>query len=204
MSGRSKKYNLCWHKPTMHSLKRVHRGPGALSRSFRCHQSLCHGHTVRVTSSPQHPNTRAILRAHAEHSVGRKFGSFKRNEFWPSEDLHGKSSCASGVHPTFVSKNKLKMPLILIPCQDYSSLHTPDFSGLQEIKVISICTCRDGLCRGPLRPRSPIALGGAQTPPKPEKSSQPCETPHKHPPDNLDVGNKILQYLCGHLSPAIF
>lgn len=188
----------------MHSLKRVHRGPGALSRSFRCHQSLCHGHTVRVTSSPQHPNTRAIPRAHAEHSVGRKFGSFKRNEFWPSEDLRGKSSCASGVHPTFVSKNKLKMPLILIPCQGYSSLHTPDFSGLQEIKVISICTCRDGLCRGPLRPRSPIALGGAQTPPKPEKSSQPCETPHKHPPDNLDVGNKILQYLCGHLSPAIF
>lgn len=100
--------------------------------------------------------------------------------------------------------NKMKMPLILIPCQGYSSLHTPDFSGLQAIKVISIFTCKDGLCRGPLRPGSPIALGAAQTPPKPEKSSQPYETPHKHPPDNPDVGNKILQYLCGHLFPAIF
>lgn len=72
------------------------------------------------------------------------------------------------------------------------------------VKVFSILTCRVGLCRGPLRPGSPMALGAARTPPKPSKSSQPCETPHKHPPDNLDVGNKILHYLCGHLSPAIF
>lgn len=46
--------------------------------------------------------------------------------------------------------------------------------------------------------------GAAETPTKSVKSSQPYETPHKHPPDNLDMGNKILQYCYGHLFPAVF
>lgn len=144
MSGRGKKYNLCWHKPMMHSLKgctevlMLWAGHSDITKA--CIMGTQQEYTPTDTSSPQHPNREGIPRACAEHSVERKFGSFKRNKFWPSEDLHGKSSCASGMCPICVSKNKLKMPLILIPCQDYSSLHTPDFSGLQAAKAISTLT----------------------------------------------------------------
>jgi len=174
---------------------------------LRCHQSLYHEHTASFlpsdTPSPQHPNTEGILRAYAEHSVERKFGSFRRTEFCPSEDHHGKLSCASGMCPIRRSEKKRKPPLILMPCQYFSSLHASAFSGLQVAKVTSILLCRDGLCRGPLRVRSAIALGAAQTPTKPVKSSRPYETPHKLIPDNLDMRNKILQYCCVHLSPAV-
>lgn len=74
------------------------------------------------------------------------------------------------------------------------------FSGLQAAKVTSILTCREGLCRGPLRAGSPIALGNAQTRRKPVESSRPCETPHKCILDNLD----ILQCSSVHISPAVF
>lgn len=180
----------------------------ALSRAARCHHSRDHRHTASIlssdTTSPWHPNTEGILRAHAEHSVERKCGSFVRTEFCPSEDHCGKLTCASGMCPICVTENKLKPPLILIPCQYYSSLHASAFSGLQAAKLTSILICRDGLCRGALRAGSPIALGVAQAPTKPVKSSQPYETPHKRIPDNLDMGNKILQYCCVHLSPAVF
>lgn len=174
---------------------------------MRCHQCPYHRHTASIlpsdTPSLQHPNTEGIVRAYAEHSVERKFGSVMRTEFCPSEDHRGKLSRASGICPICISEKKLKPPLILIPCQYHSSLQASAFSGLQAAEVTSIVICRHGLCRGPLGAESPIALGAAQTPTKPVKSSQPYETPHKRIPDNLDLGNKILQYRCVHLSPAV-
>lgn len=179
-----------------------------MSRSCRCHQSLCTMGTQResppdTSISPQHPNTGGIPRAHAEHSVDRKFGFSRKINFG-----HLKTSMANHHVPHLCEQDQIENAFdfdTLSACrEDYSSLHTPD-SGLQATQVFSILTCRDGLCRGPLRPGSPMmALGAAQTPPKPSKGSQPCGTPHKHPPDNLDMGNKILQHLCGHLSPATF
>lgn len=135
---------------------------------------------------------------------GKKIWLFHENWILTIWRHHGKLSCTSGMCPICMSENKLKPPLILVPCQYYSSLHASAFSGLPSAKVTSILICRDGLCRGPLRAGSPIALGAAQTPTKPVKSPQPCETPHKHTPDNLDMGNRILQYCRVHLSPAVF
>lgn len=87
-------------------------------------------------------------RAPAEHSVERKFGSFKRNKFWPCEDLHHVPlECA----PFVQARKNWKCLWFLHPVRT-TAPYTHHFSGLQAIKIISILTCRDGLCRGPLRP----------------------------------------------------
>lgn len=135
---------------------------------------------------------------------GKKIWLFNENWILSIWRHHGKLSCTSGMCHICISENELKPPLILIWCQYYRSLHASAFSGLPSAKVNSTLICRDGLCRGPLRAGSPIALGAAQIPTKPGRSPQPCETPHKPTPDNLDIGNTVLQYCCVHLSPAVF
>lgn len=135
-------------------------------------------------------------RAPAEHSVERKFDSFKRNKFWPCEDLH---HTPLGL-PHLCKQEKIENAF------DFNTLSGLQLSTHTTSLVYKQSNLNTHLQRWTLQrsPSGPIALGAAQTPPKPAKSSQPCETPHKHAPDDLDVGNKILQYLCGHLSPVIF
>lgn len=39
---------------------------------------------------------------------------------------------------------------------------------------------------------------------KASKELRALQTPHKHIVDNSDMGRKILQHCCVHLSPAVF
>lgn len=74
---------------------------------------------------------------------GKKIWLFHENWILSIWRHHGKLSCTSGMCPICISENKLKPPLILVPCQYYSSLHASAFSGLPSAKVTSILICRE-------------------------------------------------------------